>query len=314
MNIVFLGSPDFSCLVLESLINSKHNVVAVVTNEDKKVGRKQILTETPVKTLAKKNNIKVLQFHRIRKEGFEVLKTLNADIFITCAYGQIISEEILNIPKYKTINVHFSLLPKYRGACPVQSALLCGETKTGVTIMRSDVGIDTGDIILQKELEISSSDDASSLLHKLSEMSIDMLLNVLDSFENDTVKFIKQGEDFSYFPMIKKEDGLVDFNLSAKEVFNKIRAYKIWPTAYFNYNNKIVKVFESEVVDFCGGEKNGEVVLANKNGLIVRCGENSYLKILQLQQEGGKKLFYKDFLNGNKLETGTIFNGNTTEF
>jgi len=307
MNIVFFGTPDFAGSVLESLIKSKHNVIAVVTQEDKKVGRKQILTESPVKKIAKSNNIKVLQFHKIRQEGYEELKALNADIFITCAYGQIISEEIINLPKFKTINVHFSLLPFYRGASPVQWALINCEKTVGVTIMNTDKGIDTGDIILQKELEVSKDDNCETLLNKLADMSKPMLLQVLDDFENGKVKFISQGEIYTYYPMLKKEDGKIDFNKSAEQIVGLVNGLYLWPSAYFFLNSKTVKVFKAESVDFNGGKECGEVVCANKTGLIIKCGDG-HLKILELQIEGGKRLDYKSFLNGNKIEIGTILN------
>lgn len=313
MNIVFLGTPDFSSKVLSSLINSKHKVVAVVTQEDKKVGRKQILTESPVKIIAKQNNIKVLQFHKIRLEGYDELKKLNADIFITCAYGQIISQEILDLSKYGTINIHFSLLPKYRGASPVQWTLINGEKFAGVTIMRTDAGIDTGDIISQTQLEIESDDNSETLLNKLADISVNPLLKVLDSFENKTIKFIKQGEDFTYYPMLKKEDGLIDFNKTSTEITNLVKGLYIWPNAYFYLNNKMVKIFKAENVEFNSNVNVGEIASADKKGLVVKCGGNTYLSILELQIEGGKRLNFKDFLNGNKLNIGTKLNGNNVK-
>lgn len=305
MNIVFFGTPDFSKIVLENLINSSHNVVGVVTQPDKKVGRKQILTECPVKILAKEHNIEVFQFEKIRNEGFEPLSKLNADIFITCAYGQIISKEILEIPKFGTINVHFSLLPNYRGASPVQWALINGEKEIGVTIMRTDVGIDTGDIILTDSIEIEKEDNAETLFNKLAKLSMPLLLKVLDDFKNNTVKFIPQGENFTYYPMLKKEDGKINFNKSSNEIVGLIKGLYIWPNAYFYLDNKAVKIFNAESVDFNGGKQNGEVVCANKTGLIIKCGIG-YLKIFELQIEGGKRLDYKSFLNGNKIEIGKV--------
>lgn len=312
MKIVFFGSPDFSGLVLESLINSKHQVIGVVTNEDKKVGRKQILTKTPVKIIAENHNIPIFQFHKIRLEGYETLKSLNADIFITCAYGQIISKQILECAKFGTINVHFSLLPAYRGASPVQSALLQGEKITGVTIMRTDEGIDTGDIICQKSLEIESEDNAETLLNKLARLGASMLGGVLESFENGTIKFTKQGDNFSYFGTIKKEDGLIDFGKNSKQIENEVKALYLWPNAYVFLNGKTLKIFKANATEFYASKNYnlGEIVLADKTGLIVACGNNTFLKIDELQLEGGKRLFYKDFLNGNKNLLGTILNGN----
>lgn len=312
MKIVFFGTPNFACIVLKSLIDSDHEVIGVVTGEDKKVGRKQILTEPPVKVFAKQNNIPVFQFHKIRSEGFETLKNLNADIFITCAYGQIISEEILNASKYGTINVHFSLLPKFRGASPVQMALLMGEKKTGVTIMQTDAGIDTGDIISQKSIEIEKEDNAETLFDKLAFLGADMLKDVLKSFENGTVEFKKQGDRFEYFSMIKKEDGIIDFNKTSTQINNMIRAFYVWPNAYCKLNNKVLKIFKAEETTFNDNvnHQNGEIVLCDKSGIVVKCGINTHLKILELQLEGSKRMFYKDFINGNKNLLGIVLNGN----
>lgn len=301
MKIVFFGTPDFSCEVLESLINSNHEVVAVVTQEDKLVGRKQILTKSPVKILAEKFNIDVLQFHKIRSEGYDILKAYNADLFVTCAYGQIISEEILNLPKFNTINVHFSLLPAYRGASPVQWALINSEKEIGVTIMRSDKGIDTGDIILSDKINVESDDNCETMLNKLSKLSVPLLFEVLNSFENNTVNFISQGENFSYYPMLKKEDGKINFNSSSDKIVNLIKGLYVWPNAYCYLDNKMLKIFKAESVVFESDSCSvGEIVCADKAGLIVKCGEG-FLKVLELQIEGGKRLDYKSFLNGNKF-------------
>lgn len=312
MKIVFFGSPDFSGVVLESLINSDNEVVAVVTGEDKKVGRKQILTPSPVKTIAQKNDILVYQFHKIRNEGYEILKSLNADIFITCAYGQIISKQILQCAKFGTINIHFSLLPAYRGASPVQSAFLCGEKVMGVTIMKTDEGIDTGDIICQKSLEIEQDDNCETVLNKLALIGASMLPQVLKSFENGTVKFEKQGKEFSYYGIIKKEDGLIDFNKTSLQISNMIKAFYLWPNAYAYLNGKTLKIFKAQEINFEQTKpcRLGEIVCANKNGLVVACGNNTFLQIIELQLEGGKRLEFKDFLNGNKNILGTVLNGN----
>lgn len=317
MKIVFFGTPDFAGIVLKGLVDMGHEVVGVVTGEDKKVGRKQILTFSPVKVLATELNIPVFQFHKVRVDGVETLKNLNADLFVTCAYGQIISDEIINSAKFGTINVHFSLLPAYRGASPVQSALMQGEKTTGVTIMRTDAGIDTGDIIKQKSIEILDDDDTPSLLNKLATISVELLKDVLPKIEDGSVKYIKQGENFSYFKMIKKEDGLIDFTRTSLEIFNITRALILWPNAYCYLNGKMLKFYKTEVYlgddqfkQSCLDKQNGEIVLADKTGLVVKCGNNTFLKILQLQLEGAKILNYKDFLNGNKNLLGTKLNGN----
>lgn len=307
MKIVFFGTSEFSASVLKELIKSRHEIVAVVTQEDKKVGRKQILTPPLVKVVANENNIQVFQFKKVRVEGVEILKSLNADVFITASFGQIISQEILDIPKYCTLNVHGSLLPKYRGASPVQWCLINGESETGVTIMRTDAGIDTGDMIISEKVQIEKNDNAETLFNKLANISSPLLLKSLDMLENGTIEFIKQPNNFTYFPMLKKEDGLINFNKSASEIVNLVRGLYIWPNAYFYYNDKMIKVFKAESVSLNFENASvGQIVCASiKDGLIIKCSEG-YLKVLELQIQGGKRLDFKSFLNGNKLEINKV--------
>ena len=304
MKIIFLGTPEFGEIVLKKLIESKHKVVAVVCQPDKPVGRKQILTPPPTKVCAIQNNIPVYQFNSIKKEGVEPLKALGADVMITAAFGQILSEEVLGITPNGTINVHGSLLPKYRGAAPVQMCLVNAETETGVTIMKTDAGIDTGDMILSEKVKIESHDTVESILEKLAIVGSELLLEVLDQIENKTVKFIKQNEsDATYFPMIKKEDALLDFSVETKFVIGKIRGYKSWPTAYFMVGDKKVKVYEAEeVLNLTAEEQQkpaGEFLRAtSKTGLVVRT-QNGAVRLKTLQGEGGKVMDDKSFLNGN---------------
>lgn len=307
MKIVFFGTSEFSASILKELIKSNHEVIAVVTQEDKKVGRKQVLTPPLVKVIANENNIKVLQFKKVRVDGVETLKSLNADVFITASYGQIISQEILDMPKYCTLNVHGSLLPKYRGASPVQWCLINGETETGVTIMRTDAGIDTGDMIISEKIKIDKEDNAETLFNKLAEISSPLLLKTLEMLENGTIEFKKQPDNFTYFPMLKKEDGQIDFNKSAEDNVNLVRGLYIWPNAYFYYNNKMIKIYKAESVNLNFDDaKVGQIVCASiKDGFIIKCS-SGYLKILELQIEGGKRLDYKSFLNGNKLELNKV--------
>ncbi len=304
MKIIFLGTPEFGLTVLKSLVNSKHEVVAVVCQPDKPVGRKQILTPPPTKVFALENNIPVYQFNSIRKEGLTPLKALNADVMVTAAFGQILSEEILNITPNGTINVHGSLLPKYRGAAPVQMCLVNAEEETGVTIMKTDVGVDTGDMILSEKVKIENHDTVESILEKLAVIGSKLLLEVLDQIENKTVKFIKQNEsEATYFPMIKKEDALLDFDMETKFVLGKIRGYKTWPTAYFFVGDKKIKVYEAEIFENLTPEEQqipaGEFIRAtSKTGLIVKT-QNGAVRLKTLQIEGGKPMDDKSFLNGN---------------
>ena len=304
MKIIFLGTPEFGLTVLKSLKESKHEVVAVVCQPDKPVGRKQILTPPPTKVFALANNIPVYQFSSIRKEGVEPLKALNADVMVTAAFGQILSEEILNITPNGTINVHGSLLPKYRGAAPVQMCLVNSEEETGVTIMKTDVGVDTGDMILSEKIKIENTDTVESILEKLAVIGSKLLLEVLDQIENKTVKFIKQNEqEATYFPMIKKEDALLDFSKETKFVLGKIRGYSTWPTAYFFVGDKKIKVYEAEIFDNLTPEEQqktaGTVLRAtSKTGLVVKT-TNGAVRLKKLQIEGGKPMDDKSFLNGN---------------
>lgn len=305
MKIIFLGTPVFASIVLQKLIDSKHEVVAVVCQPDKPVGRKQILEAPPVKVLANKFNIPVYQFAKIRKEGVEPLKALNADIMITAAYGQILSQEVLDITKFGTYNVHGSLLPKYRGAAPVQFALLNGEEKTGVTIMKTDAGIDTGDIICQESFPILEDDTVSSILEKIANLGANLLVDtVLDSIENNTVKFIKQdNSQATYYPMIKKESAKIDFNLTSKQIVNMVRGYQEWPVAFTYLDDKVLKVYSAKVVDYVdNGYQCGEIVSNKpKTGLIIKTLDG-FVRLLSVQIEGGKILDDKSFLNGKKLE------------
>lgn len=325
MKIIFLGTPDFAKNVLQGLIDSKHQVVAVVCQPDKPVGRKQILTEPPVKKLAVQHNIPVFQFDKIRKQGVLPLRELNADVMVTAAYGQILSKEILNITKYGVINVHGSLLPKYRGSSPIQWCLINGENKTGVTIMKTDEGMDTGDIILKQEVEIMQEDNVLSLYDKLSMVGTKLLLEALDKIENGTAVFEKQNEqESSYYPMLKKEDGKIDFNKNARDIVNLIKGLEEWPTAFCYLNGDMLKIYKAKsltVDEFLNvmepsnvsyliynSAKNGEVLLSSpKKGIYVKC-KDSVLMLLEMQLQGGKKLVAKDFANGNRLKQGIILN------
>lgn len=304
MKIIFLGTPEFGKIVLKKLHESRHEVVAVVCQPDKPVGRKQILTSPPTKVFATQNNIPVYQFNSIKKEGVEPLKALNADVMVTAAFGQILSEEILNITPNGTINVHGSLLPKYRGAAPVQMCLVNAEEETGVTIMKTDVGVDTGDMILAEKIKIEETDTVESILEKLANIGGDLLLKVLDQIENKTVKFIKQNEDdASYYPMIKKEDALLNFGEETKFVLGKIRGYASWPTAYFMVGDKKIKVYEAKREENLTLEEQqkpaGTFIRAtSKTGLVVKT-QNGAVRLTKLQGEGGKVLDDKSFLNGN---------------
>lgn len=306
MKIVFMGTPHFAKICLEHLLNSHHNVIAVVCATDKPSGRGNKLSMPEVKTFALEKNIPVYQFEKIRFEGVEILKSLNADIFVTASFGQILSQEIIDIPKYKIINVHGSLLPKYRGASPIQTALLHGEKMTGVTIMRTDAGVDTGDILLQQEFEIFEEDNSETLMNRCANIGGKLLIKALDLIESGQAVYKKQDEFLATkTKMFKKENSKINFEKTANKICNKIRAYAPSPACYFNLEGEKFLVYRAKKteVDFkplgCG-----QIVVANpKQGLIISCLDG-FIEILELKPANKKIMSAKDFLNGRKLEVG----------
>lgn len=307
MRIVFMGTPDYAAVTLKSLINSKHEIVGVFAQPDKKVGRKQILTPPAVKVVAEENGIPVFQPNTL-KDGvaLKILTELNPDIIVVVAYGKILPEEILNLPKYGCVNGHASLLPKYRGASPIQWCIVCGEEKTGISTMLMDKGMDTGDILLQKEVEIVANETAEELFERLSVISADLMLETIENIEN--IKPIKQNEaEATYAPIIKKEMALLDFLKGAKELFNAVRGYYSWPCTYFFLNEKRIKVISAEVGNKTN-QKAGTVV-GNTDCLEIACGDGFTLKLLTVQPEGKGQMTAKQMLNGIKIEKGYVING-----
>lgn len=309
IDVLFMGTPDFCVPILESLIEN-YNVVGVVTQPDKKVGRNQELKHSPIKEVAIKNGVLVLQPEKIRKEYDEVLKR-KPDLIVTCAYGQIIPKEILEYPKYGCINVHASLLPKYRGGAPIQRAIMNGEKETGITIMYMDEHMDTGNIISKESIEIKNDDNFEIVHDKLSILGRDLLLKTIPSIINGTNESIKQNDDEATFaPIITREDELIDFNKKAEEIYNKIRGLSPFPGAYAILDNKVVKIYNAKVSEqFYTEKENGEIGKIYKNGIGVSCDDFEII-ITDFKIEGKKRILVKDYLNGNdgsKL-IGKIFN------
>ena len=304
MKIVFMGTPDYAAVTLKKLIASDHEIAAVFAQPDKPVGRKQILTPPPVKVVAEENNIPVHQPKTLRDgEALEILKGINPDIIVVVAYGKILPEKILNLPKYGCVNGHASLLPKYRGASPIQWCIVCGEEKTGVTVMQMDIGMDTGDILTQCEVEIGEKETAEELFERLSVITAELLVNTLADLEKGNITPQKQDEEkASYAPIIKKEMAELDFSKSAKELYNAVRGYYSWPCAYFFLGGKRIKVIEAEVGNDTK-QKSGTVV-CNTECLEIACGDGKSLKLLTVQPEGKGKMTAKEMLNGTKIEKG----------
>lgn len=321
MKIIFLGTPHFAENVLQKLIDSKHQVVGVVCQPDKPVGRKQILEAPPTKILAQKYNIPVYQFNKIKLEGIEPLSKLDADIMVTAAYGQILSQEVLDITKHGVYNVHGSVLPSYRGSSPIQWSLINGEKYLGVTILKTEIGMDDGPILLTHQFEIKRQDTVESLMEKISLIGADLLLTALEQIENGTAVLIKQDEQkATKCRLLKKEDGKIDFNKTALEIENLVRGVSEWPVAYTALNDVTLKIYKAqqvEVEDFLrvigntpenmakiNYTSNGTVLHSSaKKGIFVKA-QNSILQILELQLEGGKKLDAKSFANGGKIKEG----------
>lgn len=297
--VIFMGTPDFSVPVLEELIKNT-NVVCVVTQPDKFVGRKSELKMPPVKEVALKNNIKVLQPIKI-KEIYEELKIFNADIIVTCAYGQIIPKSILEMCSFGAINVHASLLPKYRGGAPIHKAIINGEEKTGITIMYMDLGMDTGDIIKQEKIKIEEDDNVGTLHDKLSILGANLLIKTLPSIFNKTNDRIKQDNSLSSFaPTIKRSDELINFNKSVRDVYNQIRGLYPFPCSYFLLDGKEIKVFSARKT-MKKSINCGTINSVEKDNISI--GTKDYdIEILKIKPSGKKEMLVKDFLNGKKEE------------
>lgn len=297
-NVVFMGTPDFAVPILEMLI-AKTNVVMVVTQPDKEVGRKKELVYSPVKKVAISHNIPVFQPVRIRRD-YEALKDLDIDLIVTCAYGQIIPRGVLDLPKKGCVNVHASILPKYRGSAPIQWAIMNGDKKTGVTIMYMDEGMDTGDIIKIAEIPITATDNVGTMHDKLSILGRDTLESVLDNLLNGIVIGIKQTDDFTLAPMIKREDERINFNDAGINIINKIRALNPWPLANFSLDTKEIKVLEAEFIE-AKSKGIGKIVEITKDNLGISCKDGIiYLK--KIKPFGKKTMSIESFINGIKKE------------
>lgn len=303
MRVLYMGTPDFAASALEAIIEAGHEVVAVVTQPDKEKGRGKQVSMSPVKECAIKYDIPVLQPVKIRlPENVEELKKYPADVYVVAAFGQILTQEILDIPKYGCINIHASLLPAYRGAAPIQWAILDGLKETGVTIMQMDAGIDTGDILLQETLQIESTDTGESLFDKLSVLGAKTIVKALPMIEKGELTPIKQDDSKSnYAKMLKKEMGLIDWNNSAEVIERYVRGLNSWPSAYSYINGKQLKIWKAEVVEANGNP--GEVIAVDKNSVTVACGQNA-LKLIEIQLEGKKRMEVGAFLLGYKVNTG----------
>ena len=305
MKILFMGTPDFAAGSLKSLIEAGYEITAVVTQPDRPKGRSGAPVFSPVKEVAVAAGIPVLQPERIKRPE-ETAKLLEypADIYVVAAFGQILSREILEQPKYGCINVHASLLPRYRGASPIQRVILDGEKETGITIMQMNEGLDTGDILYQKKYELSPDETFETLHDRLMELGGKALLEALPLIEEGKITPVIQDDSLScYAPLIRKEDGLIDFKKSSDSIYAQIRAFNPWPGAFTGLDGKILKIWEAHPSDLNGTP--GEIVAVDKNSFTVACSEGS-ICVTSLQAEGKKRMDTSAFLLGNKLSCGQV--------
>lgn len=312
MRIVFMGTPEFSVAALRALIGAGHDVIAVLTQPDRPKGRGKQVQVSPVKEEALLHDIPVYQPVRIKKEPecIEVLRNLHPDVMVVVAFGQILPKEVLDIPKYGCVNIHASLLPMYRGAAPIQRAIINGETKTGVTTMLMDEGLDTGDMLETEEVVIAPDETGGSLHDRLAEAGGRLILSTLDKLEKGTLAPKKQTGETCYASMLKKEEGLLDFSKPAEVLERQIRGLNPWPSAYTTFRGKTLKIWKAQVVSAKEGEtdrqkKNGQLILENKDILEVKTAKG-YLRLLEIQLEGKKRMPVDAFLRGCALEDGEV--------
>lgn len=306
MKVVYMGTPDFAVGPLEAIIEAGHEVTAVVTQPDKPKGRGKEMAASPVKECAVKHGIPVLTPVKIKTaEAVAQLREYPADIFVVAAFGQILSEEILQMPKYGCVNIHASLLPKYRGAAPIQWSIIDGEEETGVTIMQMDKGLDTGDILFQQKVSITSEDTGESLFDKLAEAGSTLIVTALAKIGEGDVHPVKQDDAKScYAKMLTKAVGKIDWNKSAAEIERLIRGLNSWPSAYTFYNGKQLKIWKAKVLQAADAVQTPGTIAKVTKDMVVVCTGDGALALQELQLEGKKRMSTEEFLRGRSLEEG----------
>lgn len=307
MRVIFMGTPDFAVPSLEALL-TKHEVVLVVTQPDKPKGRGKKMVPTPVKACALEHSIPVLQPEKVKEPEFvEQLRSYEPDLIAVTAFGQILSEPILEMPKYGCINVHGSLLPKYRGAAPMQWSIIDGEKVTGITTMYMAKGLDSGDMLLKAEVEITDEDTFATIHDKMAVTGANLLLDTLDQLEAGTLERIPQDHDAAtYAPMITKETGHIDWSKNRQDIINLIRGLNPVPAAYTIYEEEVLKIFGASLSDVqADSAANGEIVAVVKKGFVVKCGDGCLL-ITEVQACGGKRMMTDAYLRGHAMKEGIL--------
>lgn len=309
MRVIYMGTPDFAVGALEEIIKAGHEVVLVVTQPDKPKGRGKTMQFTPVKECALAHGLEVFQPVKVRESAnIEYLRKFNPDIIVVAAFGQILPKAILDMPKYCCVNIHASLLPKYRGAAPIQWAIINGDEVTGVTTMRMAEGIDTGDMIAKRQVRIAEEETGGSLFDKLADVGGKLCVETLKMIEDGTAEYTPQdSEQATHTSMIRKELGEIDWGKSAVEIERLIRGLNPWPSAYTHLNNKTFKIWKAAVLDEAYDCEPGCICRVSKNEMHVMTGDG-VLSLLEVQLEGKKRMDIESFLRGFSVEEGTIFN------
>lgn len=307
MKIVFMGTPDIAVGCLQTIIDEKHEILGVVTQPDKPVGRGKKLGMPPVKELALKYGLPVYQPVKARDEEFvNILRKLNPDLIVVVAFGQILSKSILDIPKLGCVNVHVSLLPKYRGAAPINWVIINGEQKTGVTTMYMDEGLDTGDMILTSEFDLDNEITAGELHDKMAVIGAKTLKETIELIEKGEAPRIPQNHDeFTYAPIMNKSLGNIDWNKSAKDIHNLVRGVNPWPSAYTTYNDATMKIWKTEVLNENSNKKPGTILSVDKDGIRVSTKDNVIL-VKEIQMPGKKKVLVSEYIKGNSIDTNVL--------
>ena len=301
IKILFFGTPEISAYVLEKMLENKYNVIGVVAQEDKPVGRKNIIEPVPTKVVANKYNIPTYQFKKVR-EHYQELKELNPDLILTLSYGQIISHDILTIPKYGCLNLHGSILPKYRGAAPIQYALLNGDKETGVTLMEMVDKMDAGKMYAIKKFPLTLDDNYDSTVAKMEQVCFEIIEENLDKYLNNELKGEEQNEELVTFTKkILPEDEIITFDKTSDEIVNKVRALSTHPGAYFVFNNIKYKILKAEKIDDSSSLTSGTILAFNKKELLIKT-KDGVIKVLLIQKQGKKVMGISDFYNGNSKD------------
>ena len=308
MRIVFMGTPQAAVPTLRQIVMDGHEVVAVWTQPDKPSGRGNKVSFTPVKEFALAHSLSVHQPTRIKNdEAKQLFASHNADVAVVVAYGRILPEEFLRAPRRGCINVHFSLLPLYRGAAPANWAIVNGETETGVTTMFIEPTLDTGPILLQSKTKIGETETAPALMERLAEIGAALLGETLARL-GDLTPRPQHDRDATFAPILKKEDGLIDWSLSAFDIERRIRGFQPWPNAYTTFNSKSLILWEAQPsISVASSNANGEVIVAQRDELVVQCGRKTALRVLEVQPEARKRMAARDFINGMRLKVGDRF-------